>query len=266
MFTRISRYRQLPDVVTVDAAGGATVSKSLRPLEPLDGRFLHTVQDVDRLDHLAFKYYDQPRDWWRIADANPSYLAPDALLEGGPEVTLDIPVTFDGATPPWAALLRALLALPGIDHASLGLADRAAATLEIVRGPLAFGIAPTLTADLDASTRTQVLTSALDTALQAEGESLSTHLRIAKLDAVTWRIIDADGPLALTFLHFPADPLLNVHRGAFRFAWELTVIGQRSTMAVDDLLAVIEANGFTPGTVREIRRVGKPIVIPPRRA
>ena len=61
MFSRISRYRTLPDIVTTDAEGRTLVSKTLRPLPQVSGTFRHTVEDADRLDHLAYKYYQQPQ-------------------------------------------------------------------------------------------------------------------------------------------------------------------------------------------------------------
>lgn len=79
MFSRISRYRKLADVVTTDAKGRKLASKSLRLPPEVSGTFLHTVEEVDRLDHLAYKYYKQPRKWWRICDANPEFMSPQAL-------------------------------------------------------------------------------------------------------------------------------------------------------------------------------------------
>ena len=79
MFSRISRYRKLPDIVTTDSHGRTLPSKTLRLLPQVAGTFRHTVEDVDRLDHLAYKYYQQPRKWWRIVDANPEFMSPQAL-------------------------------------------------------------------------------------------------------------------------------------------------------------------------------------------
>ena len=70
MFSRISRYQALPDTVTTDSQGRTVPSKAVRLLPQVLGTFRHTVEEVDRLDHLAFKYYQQPQKWWRIVDAN----------------------------------------------------------------------------------------------------------------------------------------------------------------------------------------------------
>lgn len=48
----------------------------------------HEVAGHDRLDLIAQRYFSDPFQYWRIADANPSD-APEELLEPGRE--LDIP-------------------------------------------------------------------------------------------------------------------------------------------------------------------------------
>jgi hypothetical protein len=115
MFSPFSRYRKLPDVVTTDAKGRILASKALRLLPSVSGTFQHTVEDGDRLDHVAFKYYQQPTKWWRISDANPEFLSPQALLGKEPIVADRFPVTFNGPQPPWAALTRSLSERVGIE-------------------------------------------------------------------------------------------------------------------------------------------------------
>lgn len=117
MFSKNSRYRKLKDVVTTDPKGRNLQSKTLRPLPEVSGVFLHTVEEVDRLDHLAYKYYKQPRKWWRICDANPEFMSPQALLGKEPVVTARFPLTFEenGVQPPWAELLRRLSEVIGVE-------------------------------------------------------------------------------------------------------------------------------------------------------
>src|SRR5215813_14119802 len=117
MFSRISRYQKLPDSVTTDSQGRTLPSKTLRLLPQVSGTFRHTVEDVDRLDHLAFKYYQQPLKWWRMSDANPEFLSPQALLGREPLVTDRFPLSFDGngTQPPWSALVRNLTARVGVE-------------------------------------------------------------------------------------------------------------------------------------------------------
>ena len=116
MFYRISRYRTLPDIVTTDAERRTLVSKTLRPLPEAPGTFRHTVADADRLDHLAYKYYRQPTKWWRLSDANPEFLSPQALLGKDPIVTARFPLEFEGDQPPWAGLVRNLTQHVGVEQ------------------------------------------------------------------------------------------------------------------------------------------------------
>jgi len=118
MFSKLSRYRTLPDVVTTDARGRTVSSKSLRLLPAVSGAFLHIVEEVDRLEHLAFKYYQQPRSWWRICDANPEFMAPQALLGKEPTVIVRFPLALATAEglPAWSELLRQLAALVGVER------------------------------------------------------------------------------------------------------------------------------------------------------
>ena len=115
MFSRSSRYRALPEVVTIDSKGRTLASKTLRLPQPVSGTFRHTIEDADRLDHLAYKYYQQPQKWWRLGDANPEFLSPQALLGKEPIVTDSFPLTFGGAQPPWATLLHDLTQHIGVE-------------------------------------------------------------------------------------------------------------------------------------------------------
>jgi len=126
MFSKISRYRKLPDDVAIDFRGRKLVWKNLRLLPEVSGTFQHIVEDVDRLDHLAFKYYTQPRNWWRICDANPEFLSPQALLGKGPLITQRFPVSFrmDVKNPPWAGLLAQLRAIVGVEEVQLELGTK----------------------------------------------------------------------------------------------------------------------------------------------
>lgn len=116
MFTKQSRYYTLPDVVTRDETGQLHQSKSLRLLPTVTGNFQHIVEANDRLDHLAYKYYQRARQWWHINDANPEFLSPLALLGEDPMRTVRFRVYWDDAdgAPPWATVREDLLAQPGV--------------------------------------------------------------------------------------------------------------------------------------------------------
>lgn len=115
MFSKISRYRKLSDVVITDSKGRALGSKELRLLPEVSGAFFHTIEAVDRLDHVAYKYYKQPRKWWRICDANPEFMSPQALLGKEPIAMTRFPLTFNGEDVPWSNLLKALSEHIGVE-------------------------------------------------------------------------------------------------------------------------------------------------------
>ena len=120
MFSKNSRYRKLPDEVTLDAKGRQLLSKSLRLLPEVTGRFRHALDENDRLDHLAYKYYKQPRKWWHICDANPDFLSPHDLLGTTPVISQRFPVSFDGSgDAPWALLLADIMKHVGVMDAGL---------------------------------------------------------------------------------------------------------------------------------------------------
>ena len=117
MFSKISRYRKLSDVITIDTRGRELESKNLRLLPEVSGKFQHTVEEIDRLGHLAFKYYKQSRNWWRICDANPEFMSPQALLGKEPLLTQRFTIDHNNGAgdPPWAELLGQLRVTVGVE-------------------------------------------------------------------------------------------------------------------------------------------------------
>jgi len=84
MFQRDSRYYNLPLISQPDSSGVPTNAVTLRPFTPAPGTFQHTVNGDDRLDLLAFRYYNDPIRWWRIADGNPDTPFPADLVDTAP--------------------------------------------------------------------------------------------------------------------------------------------------------------------------------------
>jgi hypothetical protein len=111
MFLRGSRYRNLPESSPLDAAGQRLRGKDLRVVLPSAGRFLHTVQDRDRLDLLAFKFYNDATKWWQICDANPAFPFPNDLLDRRPVVEERLALVSPGADAAFGALVTALTAI-----------------------------------------------------------------------------------------------------------------------------------------------------------
>jgi len=112
MFFKGSRYKNLPDISTVDQSGQATGSKSLRWIPESSGTFLHTVNQTDRLDLLAYKYYGDSKKWWLICDANPAVALPTDLLDQSPNVR-EIFI-LEPPAGKWAILISELKQLSGM--------------------------------------------------------------------------------------------------------------------------------------------------------
>ena len=74
MFARDSRYHKASPFRF--AAGEPVVFAGVRPrpIEPATGVVEHVLRSWERLDQLAQYYYNDPRKWWRILDANPDLL------------------------------------------------------------------------------------------------------------------------------------------------------------------------------------------------
>src|SRR6266850_2336654 len=133
MFANNSRYRALQDVVSVNAGARTQVIKDLRQIPVVEGDFRHTAAQTDRPDHLAFKYYKQPSKWWRICDANPEFMSPQALLGQEPVEVARFPVTFSG-TPPWTELVRRLEALIGVEDVKVSEDSEIVAEEQVIGG------------------------------------------------------------------------------------------------------------------------------------
>ncbi|MFV8753959.1 LysM peptidoglycan-binding domain-containing protein [Nannocystaceae bacterium ST9] len=52
-----------------------------REIGPAEGVIEHVVEQGERLDLLALRYYNDVHLWWRILDANPELLSASELLE-----------------------------------------------------------------------------------------------------------------------------------------------------------------------------------------
>lgn len=83
-----SRHDAQPTYTVVLAAGESPVElyqPRVIPLPPTS--VLHTVGASDRLDLLANRYFGDPFQYWRIADANPA-LAPEDVLDPGAQLSI----------------------------------------------------------------------------------------------------------------------------------------------------------------------------------
>ncbi len=72
MFDKDSRYAKLPIKEFVDPAGRRISYVARRIIRPPEAAVASIgVQPGDRLDLLAERAYGEPRQFWRVADANP---------------------------------------------------------------------------------------------------------------------------------------------------------------------------------------------------
>jgi hypothetical protein len=112
MFSRKSRYKNSKVVIDKDRHGHHVKTAAIRLLPEVEGNFRHTLEEDERLDHLAYKYYKEPVKWWRICDANPHFLSPPALLGKEPFVTARFTVSYKNEDskepPPWYKLIKIL--------------------------------------------------------------------------------------------------------------------------------------------------------------
>ena len=118
MLQKNSRYYNQPDTSAIDARGRKMRSKAPRELPETPGTFQHVVEDRDRLDHLAYRYYKKPSLWWRICDGNPQFKSPLEMLGKDAVRTARVPITCQAA-PPWRELLAGLRALIGMEKIRL---------------------------------------------------------------------------------------------------------------------------------------------------
>jgi hypothetical protein len=84
MFVKGSRYETVPDAVWADPAGREIVYKRLRPI-PSPGVAVqgHVVARGDRLDLVAFRFYRDAEQFWRICDGNTAMRPNDLVAELG---------------------------------------------------------------------------------------------------------------------------------------------------------------------------------------
>jgi hypothetical protein len=115
MFTKGSRYRNVSQSTSLTAGGERIQGIDLRVITPRTGTFLHTVQDGDRLDLLAYRYYGDSTKWWQICDANSVAAFPIDLVNSSPLAQQQIRLSYHDSTTRYNALIAALGAIGLLD-------------------------------------------------------------------------------------------------------------------------------------------------------
>lgn len=276
MYSKHSRYRALPAVVTVDAQGRPVRSTRLRLPPRVDGIMEHTVEEVDRLDNLAHQYYQQPRHWWRICDANPQVKAPQALLGREPRETAVFPVTWTGERPPWSDLVRTLADRRGVQGIQLGSAEAHAPDLRWIDGsPVATltdaGLLGTLQSiesalrspEMGAPVAAGTFAGQLGSAIAAAGPAVTTPIRLDSTAPVRHTIVDAEGR-RYEVRYVSGESLAQVLAPRPQYEWVVQVTYNTIDQSPDGLAAAVERAGFDAGTAARKRRLGKAVAIPTR--
>lgn len=274
MFAKNSRYRKLPDDVVLDAKGRRLSSKALRPLPEIEGVVVHTIQQGERLDHLAQKYYRQSRKWWRICDANSEFLSPLALLGQEPLETTHFELTCLGDEPQWTELLRDIEAKTGIVAARLGETHHLPEERYLEGDRLC-----TIQTSFMPSTDYQgLIPSSWQWLLQANGIKLDPQALMMG-DGNRWRILDRNTKDEWKTIYLvqaerraasfgsPTGPpsLISVHvlAALHEFRWDLVVMFNRMNISAEVIADIIAKHDFTEPQWRTETRLGKPLRIPP---
>ncbi|MGW7487933.1 hypothetical protein [Streptomyces sp. NPDC054786] len=101
-YPRSSRYHAV-EIGVHRAQDGTEVRYARRRLlPPLDEAaeetVPHTVSSGERADQLGQRYFGDPGQWWRIADANPVLDPRELTDEPGERVAVPLPGGFPGGT------------------------------------------------------------------------------------------------------------------------------------------------------------------------
>lgn len=89
MFASNSRYINVADAVYTDVSGRQFTYKLLRLTPDAPTLQVQRLAQGDRLDLLAFNYYGDPEQFWRIADGNLA-MRPDDLLRVGEQLQIPL--------------------------------------------------------------------------------------------------------------------------------------------------------------------------------
>lgn len=80
MFFKDSRYEKVEDFKFKRIDGSEVVLKKKRPIPDLKAKLIHTVQEGERTDQLANRYYKDPLKFHKLNDGN-AEMNPELLLE-----------------------------------------------------------------------------------------------------------------------------------------------------------------------------------------
>jgi hypothetical protein len=101
-FAATSRYFGIP-TATMAAPDGSMITyvrrRFIPPPETYSLLFNYTVVDGDRLDNITAKYFGDPEQFWRIADANNVLDADELTATPGKQIRITLPRGVPGQPP-----------------------------------------------------------------------------------------------------------------------------------------------------------------------
>ena len=86
MFFKGSRYEKVETAQFTGRDGRSVNYKKVRFIPDTPARLGHRVQQGERLDHIAHRYYQDPERFWRICDAGRALWPDDLIAETGRKI------------------------------------------------------------------------------------------------------------------------------------------------------------------------------------
>jgi hypothetical protein len=88
MFFKGSRYEKVKDYTFRRIDGSQVVIKQKRSIPQPKAKLIHTVQEGERTDILADRYYNDPLKFWKLGDGNDEMDAERLVAEPGRKITV----------------------------------------------------------------------------------------------------------------------------------------------------------------------------------
>jgi hypothetical protein len=83
MFFRGSRYADVDEGQVIDSRGREIPYKKVRFIPDTRAQMAHIVNQGERPDHIAHRYFWDSERFWRICDANRTMWPDDLVAEAG---------------------------------------------------------------------------------------------------------------------------------------------------------------------------------------
>jgi hypothetical protein len=88
MFFKGSRYTTVAEAEIPGSTGRTIRYKKIRCIPETPVQTGHVVQQGERLDHIAYRYYRDSERFWRICDANRAMWPDDLVAESGRTIAI----------------------------------------------------------------------------------------------------------------------------------------------------------------------------------